>query len=256
MTLAATQRAFMAQVLDEDAPLPRSWSDHARAGMAIYRNAYRARLIDALAETFPATRHWVGIEAFERAAAHHAIIHPPGGWTLDSAGSGFDETLAQLFAGDPEVGELAWLEWRMHMAFVARDAVPLDRKGFAALLSAQGDAMDLRLTPMPGLAVRRVVADIPAIWRSAKAGEAPAGEVPMLAEPGGLVVWRDGFQPVFRATSALEADCLAHLRDGATFGAICSLVAVALDDEARAAEQAGAMLARWIDDGMLAAPVG
>ena len=111
MSLAASQAAFMAQVLDEEATLPPAWNATQSEGMAVYRNNYRSSVVEALRSTFERTARWVGEGAFRQAAAHHIIMHPPASWTLDEAGSGFDLTCAELFANDPEVTELAWLEW-------------------------------------------------------------------------------------------------------------------------------------------------
>ena len=46
-------------------------------------------------------------------------------------GSGFDRTLAELFAKDPEVSKLAWIEWSMHRAFGAANAEPYTAGDFA-----------------------------------------------------------------------------------------------------------------------------
>ncbi|WP_273773331.1 DNA-binding domain-containing protein, partial [Brucella intermedia] len=62
MSLAALQQEFMGQVLGEERPLPPHWDARMAEGLAIYRNAYRSRLIDALRDTFPKTVQWVGDE--------------------------------------------------------------------------------------------------------------------------------------------------------------------------------------------------
>ena len=123
--LMHAQQAFLACVLDDTAPAPAGWTTRQMAGLTVYRNAYRARLLDTLRDTFERTARLAGDEAFQQAAAHHLILHPPAHWTIDLAGEGFAETCAALFAGDPDVGELAWLEWAMHRAFAAPDAAPL-----------------------------------------------------------------------------------------------------------------------------------
>src|SRR3546814_3597676 len=95
--------------------------------MSVYRGNYRSALVEAMRSTYERTEKWVGEAAFRRAAAHHLIAHPPSSWTIDDAGAGFDRTCAELFANDPEVAELAWLEWTMLEAFTAPDVAP-DRK--------------------------------------------------------------------------------------------------------------------------------
>ena len=105
--LALRQQEFLACLLDDATPLPAGWDTRRVAGMAVYRNAYRTRLIDALRETFERTAQLVGEDAFRRAAAHHLITNPPTGWTIDLTGERFAETCAELFAHDPDVAEVA-----------------------------------------------------------------------------------------------------------------------------------------------------
>ena len=258
--LAAMQTAFLAQICDESVPLPAAWSDRAAAGMAIYRNNYRTALVDALRETYARTARWVGADAFRQAAAHHLILHPPSSWTLDAAGLGFDQTLADVFVQDPEVSELAWAEWAMLQVFGARDAVPLDAAGFAAATAGFGEADwdGLRLQFMPRLATRLITQDLPAIWQQLEAPltqEDDAAFVPVdapLAAPLACHVYREGEQPVFVTAPAYECAALSATLDGASFGAGCELLAERLGPEA-AAQEAGAMLGRWLHQGLIEA---
>ena len=251
--LAAMQTAFLAQIRDESLPLPAGWNDRAAAGMAIYRNNYRTALVDALRETYARTARWVGADAFRQAAAHHLILHPPGSWTLDAAGLGFDQTLADVFVQDPEVSELAWAEWAMLQVFGARDAVPLDAAGFAAATAGYGEAEwdGLRLQLMPRLATRLITQDLPAIWQQLEAADADFVPVDApLAAPLACHVYREGEQPVFVTAPAHEYAALSATLDGASFGAVCELLAEQLGSEA-AAQEAGAMLGRWLHQGLI-----
>ncbi len=69
--LLHAQDEFFACLLDDGAPLPPGWDARSAAGMAVYRNAYRTRLIDVLRNTFERTARLVGDDAFSQAAAHH-----------------------------------------------------------------------------------------------------------------------------------------------------------------------------------------
>ena len=220
-------------------------------GLAIYRGAYRTRLVDALGETFPKTLAWVGEDSFGRAAAHHLITNPPSGWTLDEAGKGFPDTLVQLFANDPEVAELAWLEWSMHTAFVAKDCTPLDGSGFAAATVGFSDSdwADLRLSFAPGLATAATRTSCITIWK-ALAEDAERPDQIELAEPMAVLVWREALSPVFRSLSTQEAACLERMRAGMSFGGMCEWLTEKLQSDAAIAE-AGAMLGRWIEDGLV-----
>lgn len=254
MSLLKLQDAFMAQVLDEDAEAIEGWGERHAAGMAIYRNNYRSSLVDALRSTYERTARWVGDDAFRRAAAHHLITHPPASWTIDDAGRGFDQTCAELFANDPEVAELAWLEWTMLEVFTQPDVAPLTGDGFAKATGAfaEEDWANMRLALVPGARARVVEHDLKAIW-SATANEEFARPAVDAVSPQGVIVWREGERPTFLMVESEEADAFELALSGAAYGEVC--LALAKDDPLQvndAAMRAGAMLGRWLNEGLIA----
>lgn len=252
MTLVALQHAFMDHLLAEDRALPSGWDAGMAAGLDVYRNAYRATLVQALRETFPRTALWVGDDAFAQAAAHHVISHPPRSWTLDHAGIGFVDTLAALFPNDPDVADLGWLEWAMHLAFTGPDCMALDAAGFAGATAAFGgdDWAAMRVSFAPTLALRPVTSDCGALWRALGEGTVPAS-APLPDRTRTCVVWREGLTPTFGMADDQEGRCMALMRDGGHFGDLCALLAGAMADDA-AASAAGAMLGRWLAAGWIA----
>lgn len=257
MPLSEVQEAFMAQILDEDAPLPQAWGERHARGIAVYRNNYRSALIEVMRATYERTARWVGEEAFRRAAAHHLIAHPPKHWTIDLAGEGFDSTCAELFADDPEVAELAWLEWTMGQAFIAADAPPLSPQAFAEQTAGFGeqDWADLQLAFVPALDGASVRHDLAALWRALENDEVERFDA-ALAARSGCVVWREGFRAVFKLVDLDEWRALEMMRAGGRFGALCARLSEGArtpQEEERAAQRAGAMLAGWLAEGMIAA---
>ncbi len=255
ITLAATQTAFIAQLLDDELPLPPGWSERMRVGLEIYRNNYRTALIEALRDTYARTARWVGEAAFAQAAAHHLVLNPPTSWTNDRAGAGFDQTVTQLFAKDPEVGELAWAEWAMLEAFGARDADPLTAPAFAAQTAGYAEAewVGLRLQLMPGVATRTIAHDLGAIWHLLEAAGDAEDFVPSaapLVAPLACHVYREGERPLFITAPAHECPALHAMQNGANFGEVCEQLAAVLGPEA-AAPEAGTMLGRWLHLGLI-----
>ena len=252
MSLAARQQAFMAAILDDEASLPEGWGARHAAALEVYRNNYRSSLVEALAATFERTQRSVGEESFRRAAAHHVIAHPPGSWTIDDAGEGFDRTLAELFANDPEVAELAALEWAMHRAFVAGDAAPLAAADFAAETAGFGeeDWGGLGFAFTPGAALLTVVHDVGALWNALKDEDVSAPDIG-LAAPHALLIWREGLRPVFRLMEEADGAALAMALGGSNFGEICSGLVERLGPEEGVA-RAGALLGQWLQDGLIA----
>jgi Putative DNA-binding domain len=245
MSLVELQRTMLDKILASDesgTPSP--------DGIQIYRNAYRNRLIEALRSSFERTCRYVGDEAFDTAACHHIILNPPASWTLDDYGAGFDQTLEELFAEDPEVAELAWFEWHMQQAFGSVDADPLDAAKLASGELGITDWDRACFGLVPSLAMRTVRHDCIGLWQALEdSGDAPAIE--RLADTGHLIVWRKEMMTHFRFADPGEGQALAALADGQAFGALCTSLATELGSEAAMA-QAGGWLARWMHDGLLA----
>ena len=256
--LAERQRAFLGAILDEGAPLPAGWGNSQAAGMAVYRGNCRSALMGVLAETCERTRRYVGEGPFRKVSMHHVITHPPAGWTIDDAASGFAETCAELFGDNPEAGELAWLEWTLRQLATAPDCVPLTPAEFAAQTAAFGDAewSGLRLEFRPRAAARLVEHDLEALWR-ALAEEGGALPEPALSAPQCCIVWREGERPTLALFEADHAADFAAVQAGASYGEVIALL---LGDGADpspeaihdAAMRAGAMLGTWLKEGLIA----
>ncbi|MBL8645955.1 MAG: putative DNA-binding domain-containing protein [Sphingosinicella sp.] len=249
MTMVDLQRRFHAAVTSPGETAFEDWDPVLRPGLAVYRNAYRARLIECLRSTFEKTWTWIGDESFDAAAAHHLIVKPPQSWTLDDAGAGFDETLAQLFPNDPEVAELAWLEWQMQQAFIAADDPALDAAGFAALSKdfTEEAWASLRVSFVTGMRSRRVRTDCGAVWTAIATDREIPADI-LLAEARTLVVWRQGLSPRFRMLGS-EAAGLETLQQGGTFGDMCETMVKRLG--ASGIEEAGRALGVWIAQGLV-----
>lgn len=256
MTLAAFQDRFLDALRSDEAALPVAWSEREERGFAIYRNAYRTRLVEVLENAFPRTRRLVGEEAFTAAAIHHLIAVPPSSWTIDDAGRGFDATLAALFPADPDVAECAWLEWAMGQAHVATESVPLKADGFAQATARfkDEDWHAMRLFFVPGFSLRTVTREWSALWPMlGEGGDVAAARAAPAVEPAmGAVVWREHRTPAFVTVGQLELMALTQMAEGASYGAMCETL-VRMAGEEAAIAGAGGLLARWLKEGWIAA---
>lgn len=245
MSLLALQRAMRDEILatDDQAVSP-------TAGMEIYRSAYRNRLLEALRTSFEKTCQYVGGEAFDTAACHHIILNPPVSWTLDDYGAGFDLTVAELFAEDPEVAELAWLEWHMQRAFGSADVMPLDAARLASGELGIADWDRATFALVPSFAMRANRTDCTALWQALADGEAlpTEREHPKI---GQLIVWRNGISPHFRVADTIEGEALSSIAAGQDFGSLCASLADEIGPDA-ALSQAGGWLVQWLQDGLIA----
>lgn len=246
MSLAAMQRDFRGWLIDAPESMEQ-WVDSAeQAGLAVYHNAYRVQLVDCLRDTFEKTLLWLGEDAFTDAARAHIEATPPHGWTLGVYGDGFSNTLSQIYPDDPEVAELAWLDWALSRAFEGPDAAPVSPEELAAV---DWDSARLMFAPTMQIAVARTNAG--AIWSALAALDDPPMAA-LLPEPGAMLVGRQDFTPCFRTVEPTEAFALAQIIAGATFGALC-LALVEQCGEQVGVGEAGALLSQWIGDGLIVA---
>ena len=238
MNLARLQQEFqnwLVNASDESAAL---LGNHV-AGLAVYQNNYRAQLVGCLEGAFPNLRQWLGDEAFLAACITHIDRHPPHAWTLDVYPAGLQKTLYEVFPDNPDVHELAWIEWSLSEAFVAADAAPLRME---ALASVDWDTARLQLAP--SLRSHALTTNAEAIW-SALWQQTPPPEAAMLAEAGGLLVWRRQYTSRLRQIDALELHALQHLQHDGSFAGLCEFLVEHLGEE-EGIGRAGEMLAGWI----------
>lgn len=119
----------------------------------------------------------------------------------------------------------------------------------ASLATVDWEHARLQLTPT--LRMRIVTTNCAELWSALGSdGAAPPASL-RLATPVALTVWREELSPRFLSVSAEEHQALVMAGDGIAFGSICELL---IDDDRDAdavAALAGAMLARWMGEGVL-----
>lgn len=215
-------------------------------GTAVYQNNYRTALVSSLAETFQRLVLWLGEEDFEMAAARYIDARPPSSWTLDAYGEDFTDFVATLWPDDPEVAEIALIDWTVGQVFVGPDAEALAPEALAV-----ADWETAVIHAVPSLLVMPIRTNADAIWQALATDETPP---PAEMAPRGtaLLVWRQGLEPVFRRAEAHERDVLAWSAAGEGFAAVCARLADTLGEEA-AVTTAGTLLGRWLAEGMIAA---
>lgn len=212
--LHAVQREWADHVLDRSPGVP-PWvvegaAFSAAQRMGVYHHAYRARLSEVLADAYPHTRRYLGEDTFEALATGFAVAHPPTQRNLGAYGAGWVAWLAQAHPLNPELHELAQLEWDLRACFDGPDTPALDA---TAAEHTQGQWL-LAPSPLhPSVAVRRVTTNAVALWH-ALADDVPVPPPQRLPEPGGVVVWRKGLQPHFQTLGALPWRFWGALAEG------------------------------------------
>lgn len=244
MSLLDTQRGFRDHILaGADAPLA-GIAPAALRGLAVYRHAYRAQLVACLRDTYEKTWAWMGDEAFDRAARAHVEQTPPSTWTLGEYGVGFPQTLCTLFPADPEVAELAWLDWTLRRAF---DGPNADAIAPQALSAVNWDNAVLHF--LPTLSVGEVSTNCAAIWGALGEEQTPPA-AERLPVPAAIRVWRSDLTPRYRSIENFEHRALILAMAGSSFADLCNLLTENGDRE-ETVQRVGSALASWLQDGLV-----
>ena len=209
--------------------------------IAIYAEMYFARLRDVLAEDFEKTAAALGPQRFSEVARAYLAARPSEHPSVRHVGRCLADFLRSRPPADAPlwVPDLARLEWARVDVFDAPDAPPIGMDHLRTLPETEWPAAPLRAIP----ALKVVESDWPlhTIWRDG--GDVPAARTT-------LRVWRQDGAVYHCAVDPLERAALERLRAGACFGEICETLADL--DPAEAPTEAGALLARWIEDGLVA----
>lgn len=213
-----------------------------RDRLGIYAAMYHARLRDVLASDFERTEAVLGPETFTEAARRYIAARPSTHPSVRHFGGRFAAFLdaAPPPGAPPWLADLARLEWARVEVFDAPDAEPVGRDALAGVPAEAWPG--LTLAAIPALVVVESGWPIDLAWK----GEPVPGR-----RPTAVRVWRQDGRVFHAAMDHGEPDALAALRAGRPFAEICD--AMAHPEPETAAAEAGALLARWLDDGLIAA---
>jgi hypothetical protein len=212
------------------------------ARLRVYADAYFWRLRDVLAEDFPRVAAILGPDRFDDLAREYLRSHPSEHPSVHHLGRNLAAVIARQADLQRYLADLARLEWARLEVFDAPDSEPL--KADALLAVRSEDWPQLRFAPIPALAVLRVDWPVHELWGGTDAAR-------LASIPTAIRVWRARDFSVFHArVDAREDEALDRMMTGNAFAAICS----AFDDlqPLEGARQATALLARWLEDGIIA----
>lgn len=175
-------------------------------GIEVYRANAAACAERSLAGTFPVLAQMIGLESFEPLARHLWQQQPPQRGDLAQWGAALPDFLAaapQLVA-EPFLADVARVEWALHEAATAEDAV-LDAPSFA-LLAIEDAPHTLAISK--GCVLLRSAYPVATLVNAHLSSE-PTLEVAALHLASGTaevaLVWRHGFKPRVRTVDAGEA---------------------------------------------------
>ncbi|WP_310389992.1 DNA-binding domain-containing protein [Roseateles sp.] len=248
--LETLQAEFQAHLLDQ----PQHFAAAVKLGgmgverrLAIYHQAYRARLVETLQDSYGHTVTYLGEDWFESEARAYLIAHPSTQPSLRWFGAAFPAWLAERRPGDPDIAELAALDWALRGAFDAADAPVLTAADLGALPAEAWATLVFALPP--SYRRLRLTHNTLAIWQALDQDDVPpAAEA--LGHELDVLIWRRGSSPHFRSLGALEAAALDGLAGGQSFAALCETLSERFP-EADIASEAGSLLRRWVEEELL-----
>jgi len=217
--------------------------------LAIYKNAYRVRLIDALHDTHPVLHGLIGDELWIALGDAFVGAHPSPFRSIRWYGRELASFVAATppFDDSPILSEVATLEWTLSEVFDAADADSIQR---SALGTVPPEAWSgLKFTFHPSLRRLKFEWNTAAVWKAMSADETPPQ--PQQADsPAPWLLWRRDLQNYFRSMSEPEAAALDAALNRRSFGQICEdLSAWMPEDEVPAA--AAGFLGAWADNGII-----
>jgi hypothetical protein len=252
MKLAQLQEAFQAHVLSAAPGIELEVSGDRRFPTAlrlgIYGDAYAIRLVEVLAESFPAVQVALGTNRFARLISEFARAHPSRVRSARDYGADLPHWLASRLTGPSAGGiaDLARFEWAVAAAFDAADHDALKAETLAGVAPAHW--AHLRFTFSPAVRRLRVTSNCVPWWKFAGAQQPRPGRWRRTCGQQWLV-WRRELAVFYRRLSQREAQALDAALAGQSFGQLCEQ----LGEPARAA----ALLHGWFSEGLvIAASVG
>jgi hypothetical protein len=251
--LAQLQRDLQLHVLHGDAAIADAVNGTAAVPaatrLAVYSNAYRIRLADALGDNMPHLRELLGAEEFGAVAARYIDAHPSHFASVRWFGDRLAEELERSHSEQPWVAELARWEWALAASFDAQDAAPVGMEALATV--APGDWGELRLEFHPSVQQLLLTTNAQAVFK-ALAEAQPPPEPAILQQPQSWLLWRQDLKTQYRSLEPAETAALAVVREGGSFGEMCEALCEWHEADEVPLVAAG-MLKRWIVEELLVA---
>lgn len=254
MDLLRTEQAFQDGLLGRSRDILGTVRGNAResaeAMFGVYRNAYWARLAEALGNDLPGLKALLGDAAFDEMASAYIAKHPSQHPSIRWAGRHLAAFLASEapYRDEPWLADMARFDWALAFAFDAADA---PAAGLADLVGVPPEFWgSIRLAFHPTLDAFRVATPVDEARPRLLEGDDMQPDRTARCERA-IMAWRIGHDVKFRAIDPLEFAGLQAMQGGATFGDLCELVAQEVDPET-APLRAAQILQGWLEWGVVA----
>lgn len=220
--------------------------------LAIYANAYPARLLEALADNFPMLKVLLGDDQFVDLGRGYLRAHPSQHYSVRWFGASLPDYIGaqRVYQDYPVIAEMAAFEWAMTLAFDAEDVVPMRPCDIETIPAGSWPEMIFKLHP--AVQTLALFSNAPAVWQALQKNEPPP-EVMMAIQASPWIVWRQDLMVYFRRLAENETPGFEAMSAAQNFSAICHAF-VALVGEDEAASHAARVVQQWITDGLVRSP--
>ena len=236
--------AFNSQIMD-DAKVG------ATKRLGIYYDAYRFRIIEALATAYPKLKMLLGDDLFDHTARSYIDAYPSTYRNMRWVGGHMQTHLKNTLPQHPVAAEMAQFEWALGLAFDAEDAPILILQDLAII--PPEDWAALKFSFHPSLQVLPLQWNVLQVWNALDKTETP----PTVTKTGeACLIWRRGFSldsglnAHFRSLDATELAAIQLIIDGASFGVLCEQLQENATEE-EAIMQAAQYLTGWLHEGLI-----
>lgn len=254
--LRSLQRQLAAEILDAVAgrtPRSEDLADSLRlppgvdpnTRLAVYRDGYPARIVEALENAYPAIANICGEGSFAALALRYLRANDVAALSLNRIGAQLPTHCARdpLAAELPFLPDLAELEWAVLVALHSADTSPIDAAVFGAWNMDDWERVVLRF--QPSARVLRSRWPIRDLWASR---DTPRDEIDIAIDdhPQDVLVYRRGYDVECRSLPATEAVALTSLMAAVPLGEAMQAVADAGVDT-----DVSQIFAQWLGAGLI-----
>lgn len=249
--LAQLQRQMLQWLLHEDGAIKpyiaESQQDDTQERLQIYSNAYRFRLIDALADTFPAVHTLMGDELFYQTALAYIDTYPSHHFSLRYFGDQLSHFLHGYDPQTPIYAEMAEFEWALRHSFDSANIRPITLQDLQAIAPEQWEQVYFKFHP--SVQCLMLGWNTCQLWEAIDGGSEP---IPLERQdyPQAWLVWRKELLTYYRSLDVDEAWAIERALQGEVFAELCAGLCEWVDELHAPARMAG-FVSRWIEEGLL-----
>jgi hypothetical protein len=218
--------------------------------LAIYGNAYYARLIEALEQDYEALHTLLGDDQFTRLCESYIGAYPSRRPSLRFFGAHMSDYLSshEPYNRHPYLQEMAILEWMLIEAFDATDA-PVVSEGDAAVIPPERWPA-LKLILHPSVRWFNYHWNILPVWKAATENN-DIPELVRLDSKAWCVVWRHNLMTRYRSLDTDEVVVMKAVQGGENFAGLCEQLAEQGTEPEQVPMRAAGILKTWLSSGMV-----